>query len=56
MYAFIQLKYANEETLSNRIGLVGFILAILVIAGHFAHTLYIYYDMQKLANTDKVNL
>ena len=56
MYACIQLKYLNADTLSTAIGKIGFILAILVIAGYFAHTLYIYYDMQKLAYSDKVNL
>ena len=55
MYACIQLKYTDEETLSTAIGKIGFILAILVIAGYFAHTRDIYYDMQKLANSDKVN-
>ena len=55
MYACIQLKYLNGDTISTLIGWIGLILASAMIAGYVAHTRDIYLNMQKLANSDKVN-
>ena len=48
MYAFIQIKYTNAETISTVYGWIGFILAILMIAGYLLNTLHIYENLYLL--------